>query len=87
MLSLNLTYAGGMKTIQYIIPTCAGGPDQQIPPSQLTAGDATQADRIGRDGRPSPCGGKASPGGGFAGTHLYETYTFTNTAARLVATR
>lgn len=80
MLSLNLTYAGGSKSIQYVIPTCAGGPDQQIPLSQLTSSDATQADRIGRDGRPSPCGGKASPGGGFAGTHFYETYTFTNTA-------
>ncbi len=80
MLSLNLTYAGGMKTIQYIIPTCAGGPDQQIPPSQLMTSDATQADRIGRDGRPSPCGGKASPGGGFAGTHYYKTFNFTNTS-------
>src|ERR1041385_7239454 len=80
MLSLNLTYTGGMKTIQFTIPTCAGGPNQQIPLSQLMTTDSTQADRIGRDGRPSPCGGKASPGGGFAGTHYYKTFTFTNTA-------
>jgi hypothetical protein len=79
-LSLNLTYAGGSKSIPFTIPTCAGGPDQTIPTSQLTADDPTQADRIGRDGRPSPCGGKASPGGGFPGMHRYETYTFTNTA-------
>ena len=53
---------------------------KQIPLSQLTTSDSTQADRIGRDGRPSTCAGKASPGGGFAGTHYYETYTFTNTS-------
>src|SRR5438067_9414427 len=35
-LSLNLTYAGGSKSIQFVIPTCAGGPDQTIPTSQLT---------------------------------------------------
>ncbi len=79
-LSLNLTYAGGSKSIQFVIPTCAGGPDQTIPTSQLTTSDATQADRIGRDGRPSSCGGKASPGGGFPGTHYYKTFNFTNTS-------
>ncbi|PYL08128.1 MAG: hypothetical protein DME33_08040, partial [Verrucomicrobia bacterium] len=80
-LSLNLTYASGSKSIPFTIPTCAGGPDQQIPPSQLTASDPTQADRIGRDGRPSTCSApKSSPGGGFPGTHAYETFTFTNTS-------
>ncbi|PYL25163.1 MAG: hypothetical protein DMF44_03050 [Verrucomicrobia bacterium] len=79
-LSLNLTYAGGSKSIQFVIPTCAGGPDQTIPTSQLTTSDATQADRIGRDGRPSSCGGKASPGGGFPGTHYYKTFNFSNTS-------
>jgi hypothetical protein len=79
-LSLNLTYAGGSKSIPFTIPTCAGGPNQTIPTSQLTTSDSQQQDRIGRDGRPSPCGGKASPGGGFPGTHYYETYTFTNTS-------
>jgi hypothetical protein len=79
-LSLNLTYAHGTKSVAFTIPTCAGGPDQQIPLSQLTAGDPTQADRIGRDGRPSTCSGKSSPGGGFPGMHHYKTYTFTNTA-------
>src|SRR6476659_5601494 len=79
-LSLNLTYAGGSKSISFTVPTCAGGPDQTIPTSQLTAADPTQADRIGRDGRPSACGGKASPGGGFPGTHPYKTFTFTNTS-------
>ena len=79
-LSLNLTYAGGTKSIPFTIPTCAGGPDQTIPTYQLTTSDATQADRIGRDGRPSNCAGKASPGGGFPGTHYYKTFTFTNTS-------
>jgi hypothetical protein len=79
-LSLNLTYAGGTKSIPFTVPTCAGGPNQLIPSSQLTTSDSTQTDRIGRDGRPSTCAGKASPGGGFTGTHYYKTYTFTNTA-------
>jgi hypothetical protein len=79
-LSLNLTYAGGNKSISFTIPTCAGGPDQTIPTSQLTTSDSTQTDRIGRGGSPSTCSGRASPGGGFTGTHYYKTYTFTNTS-------
>ena len=64
-LSLNLTYASGTKSIAFTVPTCAGGPDQQIPPSQLTTSDSTQTDRIGRDGRPSTCSGKGEPGRWF----------------------
>ncbi len=79
-LSLNLTTAHGMISIPFTVPSCAGGPDQTIPASQLTTSDSTQADRIGRDGRPSTCAGKSSPGGGFAGTHYYKTFTFTNTS-------
>jgi hypothetical protein len=79
-LSLQLTYAGGTKTLSFTVPTCAGGPNQAIPTSQLTTSDATQQDRIGRNGFPSTCSGKASPGGGFAGTHWYKTFTFTNTS-------
>src|SRR4029077_8116569 len=79
-LSLNLTYAGGSKSIAFTVPTCAGGPDQTIPTSQLTTSDSTQQDRIGRNGFPSTCAGKASPGGGFAGTHYYKTFTFNNTS-------
>ena len=79
-LSLNLTYANETKSIPFTVPTCAGGPDQLIPPYTLTTSDTTQADRLGRNGRPSTCSGKASPGGGFAGTKYYKTWTFTNTA-------
>lgn len=79
-LSLNLTYAGGSKSISFTVPTCAGGPDQFIPTSQLMTSDSTQNDRIGRDSFPSKCSGKTSPGGGFTGTHYYKTYTFTNTS-------
>ncbi len=79
-LSLKLTTAHGITTIPFKIPSCAGGPDQSIPTSQLTTSDSTQTDRLGRDGRPSTCAGKTSPGGGFTGTHYYKTYTFTNTA-------
>jgi hypothetical protein len=79
-LSLNLTYAGGSKSIAFTVPTCAGGPDQTIPTSQLMTSDSTQNDRIGRNAVPSTCSGKASPGGGFTGTHYYKTFTFTNTS-------
>jgi hypothetical protein len=78
VLNLNLNYAGGSKSVSFTIPTCAGGPDQQIPLSQLTTSDSTQQDRIGRNAVPSTCAGKTSPGGGFAGTHYYKTFTFTN---------
>ena len=79
-LSLNLTYASGTKTISYSVPSCAGGANQTIPAYTLTTSDATQTDRIGRDGAPSTCGGKVSPGGGFTGTHWYKAFTFTNTS-------
>ncbi|HKO54399.1 MAG TPA: hypothetical protein VJ276_00895, partial [Thermoanaerobaculia bacterium] len=78
--TLNITYASGSKSVGISIPTCANGPDQTIPSSSLTAADLTQADRLGRDGLPSTCAGKASPGGGFAGTKFYKTFTFTNTS-------
>ncbi len=79
-LSLNLTYAGGSKSIAYTVPTCAGGPDQLIPLARLTTSDSTQADRMGRNQVPSTCSGKAAPGGGFPGTKYYKTYNFTNTS-------
>jgi hypothetical protein len=77
-LSLNLTYASGSKSIPISVPTCSGGPNQTIPSSSLTAADLTQADRLGRDGFPSTCQGKACPGGGFAGTKFYKTFNFSN---------
>src|SRR6185503_14214383 len=61
-LSLNLTYASGTKSIPFTIPTCAGGPDQTIPSSQIMTSDSSQPDRMGRDGRPSICFGKTCPG-------------------------
>ena len=69
-LSLNLTYASGTKTISLILPSCAGGANQSIPPYSLTTSDLTQGDRLGRDGFPSTCSGKLSPGGGFAGLNI-----------------
>ncbi len=77
-LSLNLTYAGGTKTIAITLPSCSGGPNQAIPASTLTTSDSTQQDRIGRNGLASTCAGKVSPGGGFTGTHYYKAYNFTN---------
>ncbi|MFL6590979.1 MAG: hypothetical protein ACJ8M4_12495 [Chthoniobacterales bacterium] len=79
-LSLQLTYASGTKTVAFTLPSCAGGANQAIPTSSLTTTDLTQADRLGRDGVPSTCAGKASPGGGFAGTKYYKKWTFANTS-------
>jgi hypothetical protein len=76
--SLNLTYVGGNKVVNFTVPTCTGGSNQVIPPSTLTTADLTQADRLGRDGQPSACAGKACPGGGFPGTKFFKTYTFSN---------
>ena len=82
-LSLNLTYASGTKSIPFTIPTCAGGPNQQIPSSQVTTSDSTQPDRMGRDGIPSTCNGKTCPAAiNTAGTRNFKTFTFTNTPAR-----
>lgn len=77
-LSLNLNSASGNKVITYSVPTCGGGANQAIPTSQLMTTDPTATDRIGRNGVPSTCAGKANPGGGFAGTHYYQSWTFTN---------
>ena len=80
-LSLNLTYAGGSKSISFTVPTCAGGADQTIPSSSITASDPSQPDRLGRNGVPSPCSGKTCPGAiNSSGTRNYKTFTFTNTA-------
>jgi hypothetical protein len=80
-LSLDLTYAGGSKSIAFTVPTCAGGPDQTIPSSSITTSDPSQPDRLGRDGVPSPCSGKHCIGAiNSAGTRNYKTFTFANTA-------
>jgi hypothetical protein len=78
---LNLTFPNGSKTVSFTVPTCTGGANQTIPSSILDANDPTQADRLGRDGQPSGCGGKNCPGGGFPGTKRFQTYNFTNSAA------
>ena len=78
---LNLTFPNGGKTIHITLPTCTGGADQTIPANVLDANDPTQLDRLGRDGQPSGCGGKACPGGGFPGTKRFQTFNFTNNSA------
>ena len=78
---LNLTFPNGSKTVSFTVPTCTGGANQTIPSSVLDANDPTQADRLGRDGQPSGCGGKECPGGGFPGTKRFQTYNFTNSGA------
>ena len=78
--NLNLRYATGNKVVTFTVPTCTGGPNQTFGPDSLTTSDLTQSDRLGRDGLPSGCEGKTCPGGGFAGTKYYKTYTFRNDA-------
>jgi hypothetical protein len=76
--NLDLLYATGNKTISFTVPSCQGGADQTIPSSVLDGNDPTQADRMGRDGQPSGCEGKACPGGGFPGTKRFQTFNFRN---------
>jgi hypothetical protein len=80
-LDLNLTFPNGSKTIPITLPTCTGGADQTIPSNVLDANDPTQADRLGRDGQPSQCSGKACPGGGFPGTKRFQQFEFDNNSA------
>jgi hypothetical protein len=80
-LDLNLTFPNGSKTIHITLPTCTGGADQTIPANVLDANDPTQLDRLGRDGNPGTCSGKACPGGGFPGTKRFQTFNFTNNSA------
>jgi hypothetical protein len=78
-LTLNLTYASGSKSIGLSVPTCAGGANQSIPTSSIALADLSQPDRLGRDGNPSTCAGKACPGAiNTAGTRNYKKFTFTN---------
>jgi hypothetical protein len=78
-LSLNLTYAGGNKSIPLSVPTCAGGANQTFGPTTVTTTDSSQPDRLGRDGSPTTCAGKACPGAiNSAGTRNYKTFTFNN---------
>src|SRR5436190_256457 len=80
-LSLNLTYAGGSKSIGISLPTCGGGANQTIATSSIALTDLAQTDRLGRDGVPSTCSGKACPAGiGTVGTRIYDTFSFTNSA-------
>ena len=79
-LALNLTFPNGSKTVQITVPTCTGGTNQTFA-GVLDGNDPTQADRLGRDGQPSGCAGKACPGGGFPGTKLFETFSFRNDGA------
>jgi hypothetical protein len=80
---LNLTFPNGSKTVSFSVPTCTGGPAQNktFGPAVLDANDPTQADRLGRDGLPSGCEGKACPGGGFPGTKRFQTFEFDNNSA------
>ena len=81
-LDLNLTFPNGSKTIHITVPTCTGGTNGTIPTSTLTSSDSPQADRLGRDGTPSGCAGKACPGGiGTPGTRFFKTFgPFINSA-------
>jgi hypothetical protein len=79
---LNLAFPNGSKTVSFSVPTCTGGADQTIPLSSIVLTDPTQSDRLGRDGIPSTCAGKACPGGiGTPGTRNFKTFKFTNAGA------
>lgn len=46
----------------------------------IAAGDATQTNRLFRDGNPSTCAGKTFPGESAVATIRYDQYTYTNTS-------
>jgi len=79
--TLTVNSASGSKALGITLPTCGGGANQTIPSGFLSSADPTQTDRISRNGIPSTCSGKASPGGGFTGTKYYKAFTFTNNSA------
>ena len=78
-LTLNLTYAGGTKSVAIALPTCAA--NQIIPSSSISAADPTETDRIYRDGSPSTCGGKYCPGDLGYGIRNYKSFSFSNGGA------
>ncbi len=78
--ALNLTYAGGSKSIPFTVPTCAGGGALAIPISSLSLTDPTQSDRLFRTGTPSDCNGRTCPGPFGSGTYHYKTFKFTNSS-------
>ena len=80
-LTLNLTYLGGSKAVNFTVPTCGNGGTQAIPTSTITGSDPTQGDRVWRDGVPSNCGGKTCPGGYSSGAYNYKTFKFNNASA------
>ena len=82
VLNLNLTYAGGSKTVTYNIPTCTGGANQSIAANSIAVTDSSQPDRLGRTGAASTCSGKSCPGAiNSAGTRNYKTFNFTNSGS------
>ncbi|HSY50310.1 MAG TPA: IPT/TIG domain-containing protein [Thermoanaerobaculia bacterium] len=81
-LTLNLTYAGGSKSVAFTVPTCGNGGSQAIPASSLTLSDPKQTDRFFRDGIPSTCSGKFCEGAlDSASQYNYKTFTFSNVSA------
>jgi hypothetical protein len=85
--TLTLTFTGGSKASSFSIPTCTETAPPQPFSGSLAVGDLTQTGRLGRNGVPSPCGGKACPGlfitnppGGPGQTapHLYDKFNFVN---------
>ncbi|HKS25131.1 MAG TPA: IPT/TIG domain-containing protein [Thermoanaerobaculia bacterium] len=78
--TLNVTAAGGNKSVTFTVPTCGGGAGLAIPPSSITATDPTQADRLTRDGVSSTCSGKTCYGPLYYGPQRYKTFKFTNSS-------
>jgi hypothetical protein len=73
---------GATGAFGFNLPTCGGGPSQARS-GDLSAGDADQNSRLGRDGAPSGCeAAKACPGplSTATGTRKFDQYSFSNDA-------
>lgn len=80
------TAEGSTNNIAFSLPSCPMAPITIN--GDLSATDLQQTARMGRNGIPSSCAGKACPGSLGAGPRLYDIYSFTNgpTAACAVVT-
>jgi IPT/TIG domain/Dockerin type I domain len=74
--TLNLTTAGGNKSVTFKVSTCSG--NGTVPNNSLSPSDPSQGDRLWRDGVESTCSGKSCAGSYGSGTYYYKWFKFTN---------
>ena len=76
--TLKLNFTGGSQSSNFSMPTCTETAPPQPFSGTLATGDTIQQGRLGRNGVPSSCGGKACPGLFSSGNRRYDTFNFAN---------